>query len=71
MNRVNPKVLLGSKWTKTQVENREKHFVVTKVAFDENNNVMKCIITAVINNREYTINWRDLKQPAQWKFGWQ
>jgi tryptophan-rich hypothetical protein len=71
MNRVNPKVLLHSKWTKLNVENREKHFVVTKVEFDEQNNVLECLITAVINNQEYSISWRDLKKPALWLFGWQ
>jgi tryptophan-rich hypothetical protein len=71
MNRVNPKVLLHSKWTKRNVENKEKHFVITKVLFDEQNNVLECLITAVINNREYPINWRDLKKPTLWLFGWQ
>lgn len=71
MNRVNPKVLLHSKWTRLSVENREKHFVVTYVEFDELKNVVACQITAVINNNEYPINWRDLKQPALWRFGWQ
>lgn len=71
MNKVNPKVLLHSKWTKTSVENREKHFVINKVEFDEDQNVIECVITAVINNKEYAINWRDLKQPTLWKFGWQ
>lgn len=71
MNKVNPKVLLHSKWTKSSVENKEKHFVITSVEFDEEKNVLECIITAVINNNEYAINWRDLKQPALWRFGWQ
>tara|TARA_R110001583_G_scaffold158119_2_gene310031 strand:- start:1100 stop:1315 length:216 start_codon:yes stop_codon:yes gene_type:complete len=71
MNQVNPKVLLHSKWTKGSVENKEKHFVITSVEFDEQKNVLECIITAVINNNEYAINWRDLKQPTLWRFGWQ
>ena len=71
MNKVNPKVLLHSKWTKSSVENKEKHFVITSVEFDEQQNVLECVITAVINNNEYAINWRDLKQPTLWRFGWQ
>tara|TARA_R110000744_G_scaffold117745_1_gene220131 strand:+ start:24630 stop:24845 length:216 start_codon:yes stop_codon:yes gene_type:complete len=71
MNRVNPKVLLDSKWTKMSIENREKHFVITQVEFDEQKNVIECLITAVINNNEYAINWRDLKEPKLWRFGWQ
>jgi len=71
MNRVNPKVLLHSKWTKVSVENREKHFVITEVELDEHKKVIECLITAVINHNEYSINWRDLKQPTLWRFGWQ
>lgn len=71
MNRVNPKVLLHSKWTKQQVSNKEKHFVITSVDFDEQKNIIHCVITAVINNHEYVINWRDLKKTELWRFGWQ
>ncbi|MEH6596374.1 MAG: TIGR02450 family Trp-rich protein [Colwellia polaris] len=71
MNRVNPKVLINSKWSKRHVENKEKHFVITKVEFDEDKNVIECLITAVISGNEYAINWRDLKDPKFWRFGWQ
>ncbi|GHG06366.1 TIGR02450 family Trp-rich protein [Thalassotalea marina] len=71
MNKISPKKLLHSKWTKVIVSNKEKHFVVSCVEFDENHSVIECIITAVINNNEYQINWRDLKDPRQWKTGWQ
>lgn len=71
MNKVNPKVLLNSKWTKLSVENKEKHFVITQVEFDEQRNVIECIITAVMSRNEYEINWRDLKVPSLWRFGWQ
>lgn len=70
MNRISPKTLLHSKWTKQQVSNKEKHFVITKVEFDEQKNVIECIIEAVINNNEYEINWRDLKDNQQWRLGW-
>lgn len=71
MNRVNPKALLNSKWTKVSVKNKEKHFAITEVEFDDNQKVEHCVIQAVINHNEYAINWRDLKDPAQWKQGWQ
>jgi tryptophan-rich hypothetical protein len=71
MNKVNPKSLLYSKWTKTEVQNKEKHFVVTKVIVDENQSVTQCIIEAVMSHNEYGINWRDLKSSTQWKIGWQ
>ncbi|PKF61683.1 TIGR02450 family Trp-rich protein [Psychromonas sp. psych-6C06] len=70
MNRVSPKALLHSKWTKTTVTNKEKHFVITSVTFDEQQVVIECLIEAVINNNEYAINWRDLKDSQQWRLGW-
>jgi tryptophan-rich hypothetical protein len=70
-NRVSPKSLLHSKWTRTEVQNKEKHFIIVEVEYDENQQVEKCVIEAVINNNCYDINWRDLKQPAKWKQGWQ
>ena len=70
MNRINPKALLNSKWTKNSITNKEKHFVITTVKFDEQQNVIECIIEAVINNKEYSIDWRDLKDIQQWKLGW-
>ena len=71
MNKVNPKSLLHSKWTKVDVVNKEKHFVITKVVIDENQSISECIIEAVISRNEYGINWRDLKNSQQWKIGWQ
>jgi len=71
MNRINPKVLLHSKWTKVKVSHREKHFMITSIRFDENQNVIECIIEAVITKKEYKINWRDLKLSEQWRIGWQ
>ncbi len=70
MNTINPKVLLHSKWTKVEVSQKEKHFVVTKVTFDEEQKVTECVIEAVITKNQYNINWRDLKHLAQWRMGW-
>lgn len=71
MNKVNPKALLHSKWTKVDIINKEKHFMITKVLTDEDQKVVECIIEAVISRKEYAINWRDLKKPLDWKIGWQ
>ena len=71
MNKISPKSLLHSKWTKINVTNKEKHFAIIKVSYDEEQRIEECIIQAVINNNEYSINWRDLKNPQQWKLGWQ
>lgn len=70
MNRINPKSLLHSKWTKIDVTDKELHFVVTTVRFDEHQNVTECIIEAVINNNEYQIEWRELKNDTVWQQGW-
>jgi len=71
MNKVSPKALLHSKWTKVKVENKEKHFIITKVKTDEDQRISVCIIEAVISHKEYAINWRDLKNSLCWKTGWQ
>jgi tryptophan-rich hypothetical protein len=71
MNQVNPKALLQSKWTKVNVNNKEKHFVVTKVTFDDQQKVVECLIEAVLTKNEYSINWRDLKLIDKWRIGWQ
>lgn len=70
-NQVSPKALINSKWTKVSVTNKEKHFVVTTVKFDESQNVVECKIEAVISNAEYEIDWRSLKQVDKWRVGWQ
>jgi tryptophan-rich hypothetical protein len=70
MNRISPKALLHSKWTKIKVTNKEKHFVVSMVEFDEDQRVTKCVIEAVMSRNEYDIDWHDLKEKDLWAFGW-
>lgn len=71
MNRINPKVLLHSKWTKVRVSKKEKHFIIVSVSFDEDQKVTECIIEAAMTKNQYDIEWRDLKDSSQWKIGWQ
>ncbi|HCH3757943.1 hypothetical protein CGI29_01625 [Vibrio parahaemolyticus] len=70
MNRIHPKKLLRSKWTATSPKNKEKHFVVTEMELDEDGNVVKCVIEAVMSKREQAMNWQDLKDPELWRQGW-
>jgi tryptophan-rich hypothetical protein len=70
MNKVNPKALIHSKWTKVDVLNKEKHFVIIQVDFDEEQKVTRCIIEAVMTHNEYKIDWRDLKISEAWRIGW-
>ena len=71
MNQVNPKKLLNSKWTKVNIVNKEKHFIVTDVTFDELQKVVGCTIEAVKNQKSYAIEWQMLKDSSQWRMGWQ
>ena len=70
MNQFNPKKLLNSKWTAVSVKNKEKHFIVTTLDLDEENQIVHCIIQAVYSNNEYEINWIDLKDTQNWLQGW-
>lgn len=44
--------------------------MVTKVKYDEEGAVTLCILEAVIDNREYSIDWRSLNDTAKWEMGW-
>ncbi|MBR9909444.1 MAG: TIGR02450 family Trp-rich protein [Gammaproteobacteria bacterium] len=70
MTRINPKKLLHSKWTAVAPKNKEKHFLVTEVEFDEEGAVVSCLIEAVMSKREYALDWRQLKDSSRWIQGW-
>ncbi|MBH0080264.1 TIGR02450 family Trp-rich protein [Pseudoalteromonas sp. NZS11] len=70
MNKLNPKKLLNSKWTATPSINKEKHFIIVEVEFDEDGNVIECITEAVMSKNQYLISWRDLKDNQKWLQGW-
>lgn len=71
MNKINPKKLLNSKWTAVKPQNKEKHFIITEVEFDEEGLVISCVIEAVMSKRPAPINWQELKDNTQWLHGWQ
>lgn len=71
MHQINPKKLLHSKWTAVSPANKEKHFLVTELKFDEAGDVVHCLLEAVISNREIPIDWHELKNSAHWRQGWQ
>ena len=70
MNRVHPKKLLQSKWTAAEPVNKEKHFIISEMEFDEEGNVVKCVIEAVMTKRERELDWHDLKDSQKWRQGW-
>lgn len=71
MNPVQPKKLLHSKWTAVSPVQKEKHFMVTKVEFDENGEVIVCEIEAVLSQCVREIQWQSLKDQTIWRQGWQ
>ena len=70
MNQVNPKKLLNSKWTAVTPCNKEKHFIIIQVEYDEEGLVIECIIQAVMTKRDRSIEWRGLKDTKHWQQGW-
>ncbi|HCM05072.1 MAG TPA: TIGR02450 family Trp-rich protein [Oceanospirillales bacterium] len=70
MTKINPKKLLNSKWTAVKPVNKEKHFMITELKFDEEGEVIHCLIEAVISNRAEPIDWKVLKNTDIWLQGW-
>lgn len=70
MNKINPKNLLKSKWTAVKPIKKEKHFLVTEVDFDEEGEVIHCLIEAVISNRSDSIDWKEPRNVSIWQHGW-
>ena len=70
MNLFSPKKLLKSKWTKVKPLNNERHFIVTVIKFDENGEVIDCIIEAVISKKSKYIDWIEFKNDKIWIQGW-
>ena len=71
MNTVNPKKLLNSKWTAATPKNKEKHFIVSEVKFDEDQTLCHCVIEAVMSKRSFSLQWRELGDTSHWLRGWQ
>ena len=70
MNQINPRKLIHSKWTVMNPVNKEKHFLVTEVEFDEDGVVVSCNIEAIMSKRVIAIEWQDLKDVNSWAHGW-
>jgi tryptophan-rich hypothetical protein len=70
MNQINPAKLRNSKWTAIKPINREKHFLVSEVEYDEDGSVISCVIESVLSRKEYPIDWLDLKNEETWVQGW-
>lgn len=67
---LSPKKLLNSKWTAVKPLNKEKHFLITDVEYDEDGVVIHCELEAILSKRSTAIAWQDLKDSGQWLQGW-
>jgi tryptophan-rich hypothetical protein len=70
VNKINPKKLLNSKWTAVQPREKEKHFLVSDIKFDDEGEVALCLLEAVISRRKESIDWTTLKNSEVWLQGW-
>ena len=67
---IQPRKLCHSKWTAAKPVNKEKHFMVTSITFDEAGEVEECLLEAVFTKRVASIDWQDLNDEAVWHHGW-
>ncbi|MAD58462.1 MAG: TIGR02450 family Trp-rich protein [Porticoccus sp.] len=69
-NKVNFKKLLNSKWTSVSPTNKEKHFLVIQVDYNEKGEISSCFIEAILSKHIISLDWRELKDPKIWLNGW-
>ncbi len=70
MNKINPKKLLNSKWTAVKPVNKELHFMVTETKFNDDGEIVHCLMEAIMTKRAETIEWLALKNSEDWLQGW-
>jgi tryptophan-rich hypothetical protein len=74
--RLSNKKLLLSKWTALVPQNREKHFLVSRVhdpqlPSDQTIPKEHVELEAVLTKRRYLLIWTELKDGTRWLHGWQ
>lgn len=78
MNLIHPKKLLLSKWTATQPQAKDKHFLVTRVihaapelGLTQATLAVEAVeLEAVMSKRSQRLDWRELQDAARWRQGW-
>ena len=68
--RLNPRKLLLSKWTAAQPQNRERHFLVTELIRDEQDNILGVELQEVLTQRSQQLDWHQLQDSERWLQGW-
>ncbi len=69
---LNAKKLLLTKWTAATPQNKEKHFIVTKLIEPDmpDAQIEMVEIEATYSKRSFALPWRDLTDETQWLQGW-
>ena len=72
ITKLNPKKLLLSKWTAVKPQNKEKHFIVSKLLLPDDPTLPLELIEleAIFSKQVYVLPWRDLQDTAIWRQGW-
>ncbi len=70
VNHINPRKLLLSKWTAIHPRGDEKHFQVTKLYRDLQDNLVEVELLALVTGRSNRIDWKALKSADSWQIGW-
>ncbi|KXW55338.1 TIGR02450 family Trp-rich protein [Ferrovum sp. PN-J185] len=71
-NNINSKKLLLSKWTAVYPTNKEKHHMVIQVIYIDKDHLIpdKIVMEALINHRQWQMDWQELKNTDNWLPGW-
>ncbi|WP_228487994.1 TIGR02450 family Trp-rich protein [Rhodocyclus gracilis] len=72
LRRLNPAKLLLSKWTAVAPQHKEKHFIVTRLIADPDDEavIVEVELEAVHSRRSRLLPWRELTNAEVWKQGW-
>lgn len=70
VNIFNPNKLLNSKWTAVTPVHKARHFIVTKLQYDVDGQVIVCLLEAVINKQEFELPPTHFKESSVWRQGW-
>jgi tryptophan-rich hypothetical protein len=72
LNQINPTKLKLSKWTAVNPQDKEKHFLVTKVIdLEKPKHLIEFVqIEAVLTKRSFRMRWEDLTDATKWVKGW-
>lgn len=70
--RLNAKKLLLTKWTAAHPQNKEKHFIVTKLFEPEalGAQIEFVELEATYSRRSFSLLWRELTDETKWLQGW-